>query len=77
MNQVEKVDVLGHIASMAVRYEEWEAIHDAVAELVAVGRLIESGAMPATNSGATCFVPRYEVEKLRAALRPFNGSDKA
>ena len=58
---------------VAENLRDAEQARAAVAELVAAARLIANGAMPATASGATCFVPRYEVEKLRAALRPFTG----
>lgn len=38
------------------------------AELIAAGRLIVNGAIPATKSGQTCFVPRYQIDRLRDAL---------
>jgi len=33
-----------------------------------LAHFIVTGAVPATTSGATCFVPRYEIDKLRALL---------
>lgn len=38
------------------------------AELIAAGRLVVNGAIPATKSGQTCFVPRYQIDRLRDAL---------
>ncbi len=41
------------------------AITNAVADIAA---LIVRDAMPATASGATCFVPRYQIDRLRDSL---------
>ena len=32
------VDVLGRLATMAMHHDEWEAVHDAVAELIEAGQ---------------------------------------
>jgi hypothetical protein len=45
-----------------------EVMNSATTSLREIARLIVDGAMPATNSGATCFVPRYQIDRLEAAL---------
>lgn len=43
--------------------------NEAPTEVLAdIARRIVNGAMPATDSGATCFVPRYQVDQLSRAL---------
>lgn len=78
------VDVLAWLDSLhateadgAVTDRKWpeaQAALAAVAELVGIGRLVAAEAIPATASGATCFVPRYQIEKLRAALARIGGA---
>lgn len=43
--------------------------HETPAEVLAdIARRIVDNAMPATDSGATCFVPRYQIDQLSRAL---------
>ena len=39
-----------------------------IAKFRELAHFIVSGAVPATTSGATCFVPRYQIDELRALL---------
>ena len=55
-----------------LRADELEAAlaHRQDGELLALCRQIVDEAMPATASGQTCFVPRYQLDKLRALSQP-------
>jgi len=48
--------------------EDVAALQAEVARLRELAKLIVDGAIPATASGHTCFVPRYQIDKLRAAI---------
>ena len=66
--------VLGRLASMAVRYDEWEAVHDAVAELIAVAKEAELVlAEKLRRLGADPNVSPT-IHKLRAALSNIEGA---
>lgn len=45
------------------------ALAEAVEGARAAATLVVDGALPATASGHTCFVPRYAIDKLREAIR--------
>jgi hypothetical protein len=65
-----KEEIRTGIAELTTRAEAAEA---RVAECEKVGRMLVDGAMPATESGSTCFVPRYQIDKLRAAIDALAG----
>lgn len=41
----------------------------AAVELIRTAKLVTDGAVPATQSGHTCFVPRYALDALRTAAQ--------
>ena len=71
--------VLGRLASMAVRYDEWEAVHDAVAELIAAAQPFRRdpnvlGRSEHFTTGLA--VTLGQIRRLDAALSNFEGASQ-
>lgn len=66
-------DVDGHCdivlaTDYAALLDEHEALLRRVDRVESVGKIIVDGAVPATASGHTCFVPKYQIAMMQTAL---------